>query len=172
VDVFFAAGRPAGPWGLAARDAQGTATVGSGTAFRPGGVVTVSTADAGAQENARTITWSGRGEGSFLVRGAAVDLNRQATGDMAVNLRLRTDRAPSRRVRLGAGKGSVDITGLMPKAGETATLKVKLSCLRAAGADLGAVEEPLILTTSGAAQVTILDLRLAPNTGDAVCPGG
>jgi beta-glucosidase len=150
-DVFFASGRVVAPWELATT-----------------GAVISKVIDAGAQENARVVSWSG--EGAFVVRGPAVDLQRQATGDMAVNLRLRVDQAPTAPVRLGLGKSSVDVSRLLPMPGEVATLKVKLSCLRAAGADLAAVTEPVVLSTSGAAAVTILDLRITSNTGDAVCP--
>jgi beta-glucosidase len=75
-------------------------------------------------------------------------------------------------VRLGLGRGSVDLSSLLrgASANEVRTVKVKLSCLRAAGADLGAVEEPMILSTSGRAVLTLVDARIAPNTGDAVCP--
>jgi beta-glucosidase len=178
-DVFFTAGRAREPWSLALRDASGAATVGSAYASSPGGAVQTTVVDAGAQENARAVTWTGAGPGALVVRGAPMNLQRQATGDMALSLRLRVDRRPQQPMRLGVGcgigcSGSVDITGLLSGGApaEVRTLKVKLSCLGAAGADLAKVEEPLVLSTSGAAALTILDMRLAPNTGDAVCPAG
>jgi beta-glucosidase len=177
IDVFFAAGRAAHPWSLALRDAGGAATVGSAYAASPGGVVQSNVVDAGAQENARSVTWSGQGPGALLVRGAPVDLQRQATGDMAVNLTVRVDRAPTAAMRLAAGcgagcEGGVDVSSLLRgPAPAPRTLKVKLSCLRSAGADLSRVDQPVVLSTSGSAALTILDMRIAPNTGDAVCPG-
>ena len=174
-DVFFAEGRVGSPWGFVLRDTRGEVRTEAGAS--PGGMVTLRPVDAGAQENARSLVWSGGGEGAFVVQGPPVDLQRQATGDMAVTMRFRVDRAPTAPVRLsvgcgGACRGGVDVTSLLgPASGEWRTVKVKLSCLRDAGADLSKAEEPLVLSTAGRLGLTVQDLRLSSNTGDAVCPG-
>jgi beta-glucosidase len=132
--------------------------------------------DAGAQENGRTLTWSGSRRASAAITGLAVDLSRQTTGDMAIAIRYRLDRAPTAPVLMtltgGNRPASLDITKLLTQgsAKEFRTLKIKLSCFRDAGADMSTVTSPLALTTSGALTLTFTDLRLATNEGDAVCP--
>ncbi len=71
--------------------------------------------DAGAQENARQATWTGRGV--LAIHGPAVDLSRQATGDMAVMVRYRIDAAPTGPVTMSIGcsddascAGTLDVT--------------------------------------------------------------
>jgi beta-glucosidase len=160
-DVFFAAGRAMGPWELAVTGAASS---------KP--------ADAGAQENARVVTWSG-GEGSFLVRGPAVDLQRQATGDMAVMVRYRIDAAPTGPVTLGIGcaddascAGTIDVTSAVKEAPLDAwqSVKIKLSCFQAAGAKMDHVTAPFVVRASGPFSLSLTEVRLASNEGDAICP--
>ena len=47
---------------------------------------------------------------------------------------------------------------------------MRLSCLRDAGTDVAAIEEPWGLATRGAFAVTVEDIRLQPNEGVAACP--
>ena len=102
---------------------------------------------------------------------------RQANGDMAIAVRLRVDEPPSGAafIELGcAGKvcASLDATRLLKAQppGEWRTLKVKLSCFREAAADMTKVTAPLGLRTGGRLGLSIGDVALAANTGDAVCP--
>jgi len=73
---------------------------------------------------------------------------------------------------LALGQGQVDVTDLFKAAplGEWRTMKVRLSCLRDAGADLAAVEQPWGLRAAGAFGVTVENIRLASNEGDTICP--
>ena len=70
--------------------------------------------------------------------------------------------------------GSVDLTGLLKEApvGQWRTLKVRLSCLRDAGADVAAVDQPFGLKATGPVTIAFEAVRLASNEGDAVCPKG
>lgn len=174
-DVFFAAGRTPAPWAFSLRDTTGEVRLDNGAS--PAGVLSIRPADAAAQESARAVTWSGAGLASLMIQGPVVDLQRQATGDMAVAVRFRTDVAPTSKVTLAAGcggacQGAVDITRLLGDrpTREFRTIKVKLSCLRDAGADLSKVEWPVVLATDGRLGLTIEDMRLVANTGDAICP--
>ncbi|MDQ0464332.1 beta-glucosidase [Caulobacter ginsengisoli] len=165
VDRYFVAGHAAAPWSLAVS-----------------GAASLKPVDAGAQENARQAQWSG--QGALTVSGQPVDLSRQATGDMAVMLRFRVDQAPTAPVRMtlacGPGCGaSLDVTSLFTvaataanDAGSWRTVKIKLSCFRAGGANLAAVSSPFALATTGRFTLTFTDIRLASNEGDAICPGG
>jgi beta-glucosidase len=56
--------------------------------------------------------------------------------------------------------------------GEWRILKVRLSCFRDAGADLTAVDTPFQIETAGALTLSVSEIRLAANEGDAICPAG
>ncbi len=175
-DLFFGAGKVASPWSLVLSEAGGSGPALMGNGESGSRAVMVQVVDAGAQENGRTVTWSGAQQASVTITGPAVDLSRQTTGDMAVAIRYRLDRAPTAPVMLtltgGNRPASLDITKLLTqgRAREFRTLKIKLSCFRDAGANMASVTSPLALTTSGALTLTFTDLRLATNEGDAVCP--
>lgn len=138
------------------------------------GALTTRRVDRAAQEDALALTWSG--PGAFLISGPAADLSRQTRADMAVQIRYRLD-APLRSdltvgVQCGDACGvPLDLAALMGSApvGEWRTVKVKLSCF-AAGAGMEAVTVPLALRASGPGQVSVSDLRIVSNEGDAVCP--
>jgi beta-glucosidase len=176
-DIFFRGGRTGPSWTLTVSDAGGAATVGSGPAASPRGVVTVKGVDAGAQESGKAVGWNGTGEGAVAITGPTDDMLRQANGDMAVAIRLRVDQAPSGPVALelecgGKVCASLDATRLLKGAplGEWRTVKVKLSCFRESAADMTHVTGPFALRTSGRFGLSFADVALATNTGDAVCP--
>ena len=54
--------------------------------------------------------------------------------------------------------------------GEWREIKVRLSCLRDAGANVTEVSEPFGLTTNAAFALSFEYVRLASNEGDAICP--
>jgi len=164
LERFFVDGHAPSPWSLSAS-----------------GAATVRAVDAGAQENARQATWSGQGGGVLAVTGGPADLRRQTNGDMALLMRYRVTTAPTGTVRLAVAcgpdcGGGVDVTRLLTRSSTAAPLdwqtsKIRLSCFQGAGADMSRVSSPFLLSTTGALSVTISDLRLVPNEGDAVCPG-
>ena len=165
LERFFVDGHTPSPWSLTAN-----------------GAATIRAIDAGAQENARLASWSGDGGGVLAVTGGPADLRRQTNGDMALLIRYRISTPPTAAVRLSVGcgpacEGALDVTSLLTvrPAGaqdEWRTSKIKLSCFQSAGADMSKVSSPFSLATDGALSLTISDLRLVPNEGDAVCPNG
>jgi beta-glucosidase len=50
-------------------------------------------------------------------------------------------------------------------------MKIKLSCLRKAGADMAKVDEPFALSTAAALDLSIAEIRVATDPAGAVCPG-
>ncbi|MFN3879676.1 MAG: putative glycoside hydrolase, partial [Brevundimonas sp.] len=172
LDRYFVDGRFIAPWSLMLRDAGGEFRLGaekSGASPRSG--VSVRSTDGAGQESARALTFS-QGGGQALIAAQPVDLIRQSNGEMAIAFRYRVDARAQGPVFLTLGAGSVDITSLVNAApvGEWRTLKVRLSCLRDTGADLAAVDQPWGLRTAADFAVTVEDIRLASNEGDAVCP--
>jgi beta-glucosidase len=160
VDRYFVDGRLPAPWRM---DFLGAGTI--------------KTIDAGAQENARQATWTG--QGTLAVHGPAVDLSRQTTGDMAVLVRYRIDAAPTAPVMMGIGcsddascGGTVDVTSAVKAAplNEWQSVKIKLSCFQAAGAKMDHVTAPFAVSTGGPFSMSLTEVRLASNEGDAICP--
>lgn len=175
--VYFRQGRAVSPWSLQAKDGAGSVRVTTTRQASPNGVVDVKSVDVQAQEDAKSVTWSGKGQGSVLVEGRPVDLRRQSNGDMVVTVRYRLDEKPTAPVLLTVGcsegcGGSVDISSLLApaKPGEWRTAKVKLSCFAAAGADMSKVDRPVEIVTAGRLALTFTDLRLDSNTGESTCP--
>ncbi|MCV0413862.1 MAG: hypothetical protein K5831_03165 [Brevundimonas sp.] len=172
VDRYFVDGRFVAPWSLMLRDAGGEFRLGaesSGASPRAG--VTVRSTDGAGQESARALTF-GAGGGHALIVARPVDLTRQANGEMALAFRYRVDARPDAAVMLTLGSGQVDVSAIFQAAplGEWRTLKTPLSCLKDAGADLAAVDQPWGLRSAGAFGVTVEDIRLGSDEGDAVCP--
>ena len=165
LERFFVDGHAPSPWSLGVS-----------------GAATIRAIDAGAQENARLATWSGESGGVLAVSGGPADLRRQTNGDMALLMRYRVSKPPTASVSLSMAcgpdcGGALDVTDLLALKSAAAeadwrTSKIKLSCFRDAGVDMSKVSSPFLLSTKGALAVTISDLRLVPNEGDAACPGG
>ena len=160
VDRYFVAGRVPAPWAMD--------FVGAGA---------VKAVDAGAQENARQADWTG--QGMLAIHGPPVDLSRQTTGDMAVMLRYRIESGPTQPVSMSIGcaddascAGTLDVTPLMTKTvgAEWRSVKIKLSCFQAAGAKMNHVTAPFVISTKGAFSLSVTEVRLASNEGDAICP--
>ncbi len=177
-DVFFAAGRMQGGARAVARDSGGERHApADGGADSPKGVLRMTVVDAGAQENARALTWSGAGSATLQFIGLSRDLSRQSNGDMAIAVTYVLNQAPTAPVTMGVGCGdgcsaSVDVTKYLQAAvpGKLQTLQVKLSCFAGKGADMTRIDQPFVLGTEGKLGLTLRDVRLASNEGDAVCP--
>ena len=160
VDRYFVDGRLPAPWRM---DFLGAGSV--------------KTIDAGAQENARQVAWTG--QGMLAIHGPPVDLSRQTTGDMAVMVRYRIDAPPAAPVTMSIGcaddascAGTLDVSNLVKaaKPGEWRSAKIKLSCFQAVGAKMDHVTAPFVIGTTAPFGVSLTEVRLASNEGDAICP--
>jgi beta-glucosidase len=178
-DLFFQKGHALAPWTLRVADAKGAADASTGATTSPGGALSIKPVDAGAQESARTVQWSGSGEGALVLSGPATDLVRQTNGDMAIALHYRIERKAEAPVRIdlqcnGATCASLDASKLFAAApmGEWRTVKIKLSCFRESSPDLSKVTAPFVLRTGGPFGLTFTDVSLVANTGDALCLKG
>ncbi|WP_374275193.1 exo 1,3/1,4-beta-D-glucan glucohydrolase [Brevundimonas sp.] len=173
VDRYFVDGRFVAPWSLMLRDGGGELKLGEEAVGRsPRGGVSARPVDGTGQETAVALSFAGDGPARVAIASAPIDLTRQTNGEMALSFRYRVDQAPTDAVRLGVGAGVIDITPRLSgaPAGEWGELKVRLSCFRDAGADVSAIDTPFLLETEGALGLSIEDVRLASNEGDAACP--
>ena len=176
---YLVDGRVVEPWSIALQDGGGQTRVGTEAAVAsPRGLVTMAVVDDLAQESGRRFRFAGGEQQHAIIWGRAVDLSRQANGEMALSFRYRVDAAPTDRVTLAVGaedpasQHGLDLTPILTGAanGQWQTVKVRLSCFRDAGADLTSLERPFQLTTSGRMTLSVSEIRLASNEGDAICP--
>ena len=176
---YLVDGRVVEPWSLALEDAGGQTRAGTEASIAsPRGAVTVTVVDDLAQESGRRFTFAGAPRQLALIWGNPVDLSRQANGEMALSFRYRVDAAPTDRVTLSAGAadpariGGFDLTPYLTDGplGQWHTIKIRLSCFGDAGADLTALERPFQLSTPGQLTLSVSEIRLASNEGDAICP--
>jgi len=176
ISEFFKAGNSVFPWEMIIGGPAGKKTVKTSRAVSPGGVTTIESADDGVQENIRKLSFNGKGLGRFEIRGTPIDLSRQATGDMALYMRVRSEGgAEAAKVNLSVDCGkdcskSQPLDDLLSKTkpGEWTEVSVKLSCF-AEGSSLKFVRSPFVIETNDAVNLTLSDVKLVTNEGQAVC---
>ena len=173
IDRYFVDGRDVSPWIMVLSDQSGATEVPvGGESASPQGRVASHSVDDLAQESGRQVVFQGAGEGRALMRGAPVDLTRQANGEMALSFRYRVDAKPAGPVSLALGGAALNMSTIFNAApiGEWRTVKVRLSCFRTAGADIATVDRPFELETAEPFTVSVAEIRLASNENDTVCP--
>ncbi|HZR36881.1 MAG TPA: exo 1,3/1,4-beta-D-glucan glucohydrolase [Nevskia sp.] len=175
---YLVQGRAAAPWQLVLRGGGQSLTVAAGSNSGAVAGLTMRAVDAeGVQEAGRELSWSGQGEAAIGITGGPLDMRMLANGDAALNIAYRVDERPTAPVRLelGCGPGCGSAVDLAPTLngvalGEWHTLKVKLACLRDAGADVARVMEPFALSTAGSLRLSLSSVQLASDPAGAVCP--
>ncbi len=176
---YLVDGRVIEPWSLALEDAGGQTRAGSeASVASPRGLVSLAVVDDLAQESGRRFRFGGGERQGVVIWGSAVDLSRQSNAEMALSFRYRVDASPTDPVMLSigtqgeSGQQGVNLTSFLNEApiGQWRTMKVRLSCFRDLGVDLAAVERPFQLTTSGRLTLSMSEIRLGANEGDAICP--
>lgn len=173
VENFFAAGKAVAPWRMYLVDGVAATVVEETRQSSSNKNLEVFSEDDTAQEDIKTLKFNG--PASFRISAAAVDLSRQATGDMALYLRYRINKKPEGDLSLAVegpdgGLGSQSLSGEIADAqiGQWRELSVKLSCFCDAG-KLSAVTSPVVINSTGAASISISDIRLTVNEGQAQC---
>ncbi len=175
---YLVHGRAAPPWQLVLRSVSQSQNIATGSNSGAVTGLSMRAVDAeGVQEAGRELSWSGRGEAAVAISGGPLDMRMLTNGDATLSIVYRVDERPSAPVRLELGCGSgcgsaVDLTATLDGAaiGEWRTLKVKLACLRDAGADVARVIEPFALSTAGRLRLSLSSVQLASDPAGAVCP--
>lgn len=160
-NVLFARGKPGGGRRLLLGE-------GNDLSANPGpALIAQRPADRRAQEDSVRIAWTGAGAATAALVGAPVDLTREANGDVALIVDVKVDTTPTAAVTLGGR----DVTARLRAIAATrqwGQVAVPLRCF--AGTDLAAVSRPFALTTTGALDLTISDIRLGtPAAGLVDC---
>lgn len=166
--VLFAAGKP----GAGRRLLMG---VPGALSTNPGpDLIDARPADRTAQEDSVRLRWTGAGNAvAAIVQDAPTDLSRQTNGDLALELELQVNAAPSADVSLlmACGEncaGGFPIRGLLAeaaKSGKWTRITIPLRCFEKAGVDMTRVETPLTLATAGSLDITLSAARIVSPSG-------
>ncbi|PLX56026.1 MAG: beta-glucosidase [Chromatiales bacterium] len=170
--------RAAAPWKLFVGDSKGwQVPVVGGAATSAGGVVSVSATDRTVQEDARRVSWNGKGEGQvYFQAGAPQDLATYLEQDAAILVDMKVEQPPTKKVTMRmdcqypcGAKG--DLTELMKKVPQDTwfPLSIDLHCFNKEGADFSRIDTPFLLLTRGRLALSFANLRIVPGAAaDAV----
>lgn len=133
-----------------------------------GDLVKVTGVDHLAQEDARRLAWSGKGEAVVALQShTALDVQRESNGDVMLLTTLRVDAAPSGDAWLsvGCGTGCTARVALAPTlaklpVGQWTRVGVPLKCLAKAGADVSKLDRPWSIGTAGTMTISVSRVAL------------
>ncbi len=158
------------PWSLNVISGVQAIGVSSSVVELPG--VTLSTMDKDVQEDARTLTFTGKESASVRFQSTFVeDLRQYIENDSALTVLVRKDQEFSESVMLEMHcdeadcQKSVDISAVMKgfTIHEWQELSVDLNCFVKQGVNFGRVTVPFGITTSGQGVMSFSTLKLQPN---------
>jgi beta-glucosidase len=180
--VYFEAGAVA-PWRLyVGDDVENPAleVIGTRTATANSTRLVVQPVDRALQGDAIRARWDGSGTAWLFAQGPPpIDLSRESNGMLSLSFDVMVEAPPTAPVTLAMGcgegcRGTVDMTQVLQKLPpkEWRTLNVKLRCFEAAGGQMQRITRPFELTTAGALDIRLANIRLtsAPE-GETICPG-
>ncbi|MCJ2184663.1 exo 1,3/1,4-beta-D-glucan glucohydrolase [Novosphingobium sp. 1949] len=134
------------------------------------GAVTIRNVDGGGtQEGARQFAFTG--PGSVTISGPVIDLTRQSNAQLSLRIAYRMDAGSARDLHLGMGAASLPAaTVFSAPVGEWSSVKVPLSCFEKAGAKMGALSRPFVLSGSAGVTLSVADAELDADPNYAMCP--
>jgi len=128
-----------------------------------------------AQEDARRLTWKGRRPAKVsLAARYPLDMSQYIGQNSALSFSMKVDAAPSGDVSLSmvCGEGCSSIlpwgdTLKQAKLGEYNDYKIDLRCFVDADEKLDALTEAFVMSSTGALDVVVADIKIVPNVGEA-----
>jgi beta-glucosidase len=166
--VYFTRGKPAQDFAVRLTGANGVATnVAAMPAATPDGSLHISALDYKAQEDARSLSWSGTASVE-LVAPAPLDIERETNGDVLLVTTLRVDAvSPGDTSTIGISCGA-GCSGRVPVGPQLSTLPkgqwlsvgIPLKCFRDAGANMSKVDRPFEWSSHFSGQIAITDVSL------------
>jgi len=170
---YLFAGDAVQPWRLALNDKAGNTQVTGNAQVSASAAISVKAADYQAQEDTIEVTWQDAAR--ISVQGNPVDLTRQTTADMALQIEYKVVSASSEKSSLfmecSDCNGQLDISaGLKAKAGQGWQLsQIKLSCFDLANGNLNNITVPFGLSSGAGTVVHLKEVKLVSNEGAASC---
>lgn len=150
IGIFFAKGLSPEPWRFE---------------LDPG--ITSKGVDKEAQEDAIELEWTKSATASIV--GDPVDFSREMNGDVALSFSYKVENKGSDPVYLNVNDQSLDITALITSEDWT-SLDITLTCLSNLGSDIGALSQPFGLKAGAGWKISIAQVQLRSNEGQAICP--
>ncbi len=176
--MYLQRGRPLQQLALTLTDTGGTARdVSSVPQSSVAGGIKIAAVDYKFQEDARRITWSGKGGEVSLQSPRPIELTRETNGDVMLVMTARPEDVPANGdVSLGVNcvsscRGRVSIRAALaglPK-NQWSTLAVPLKCFRQAGADMAALGAPFVLQSDVPLRLSLSEVKLDTHA-DVVLP--
>ncbi|WP_081916611.1 glycoside hydrolase family 3 protein [Luteibacter sp. 9135] len=170
--VYFTRGKPSQDVVVRLTGANGVAMdVAATPAATADGSLRIGALDYKAQEDARSLSWSGSGTGAAsiaLVAPAPMDVERETNGDVLLVTTLRVDAlSPGDNSTIGIGCGAGCGGGVavgsqlaaLPK-GQWLRVGIPLKCFRDAGANMGRIDRPFEWSSHSGGKVAITDVSL------------
>jgi len=174
VPLNILVGSPNAPWSLFIGDSDNWAAKVEGkTGTSDDGVnIVVTSEDKDIQEDARKIVFSGAKAGQvYLQSSESYDELAYLVSDATLSFDIRVDAQPTdaMNVRIDCGypcTGELDVTDLInaQPVGEWSHVAIDLQCFANRGTDFSKINSPLVLTTSGAATLSLANIAWQPNT--------
>jgi beta-glucosidase len=182
--VYFTHGKPAQGFALRVIGADGAAANVTATpAATTDGNLRITSFDYKAQEDARSLSWSGKGTArAALVAPAPLDVERETNGDVMLVTTLRIDAVSPQGASIGVacGKGCSAAVPIgrqltaLPR-GKWLRVGVPLKCFRDAGANMSKLDRPFEWSSGAGERIAITDVSLgtvADRTLDCPAKGG
>ncbi|WP_254424992.1 exo 1,3/1,4-beta-D-glucan glucohydrolase [Rhodanobacter sp. B04] len=167
--VYFTHGKPAQGFALRLTGANGAAANVTATpAATTDGSLRIGAFDYRAQEDARSLSWSGQGTArAELVAPAPLDVERETNGDVMLVTTLRIDALSPAGASIGVGCGA-GCSGQVPVGRQLAALPrgqwlrlgIPLKCFRDAGANMSSLDRPFEWTGHSGEQIAVTDVSL------------
>jgi len=174
--TLFAAGVPASSWSLVVGniDRVDETRITTFPAAALQGRARISATDYLVQEGARRFEIASGGSATTISTHDAIDISREANGDVMVLFTLRIDGAPqsaSVAARCeGANCGGATPVSL-PANGKFVRYGISLKCLASKGVDMTRITAPFVFQTQGKADYALAEVRLGTDA-EVVLPCG
>ena len=170
---LFVFGEAVRPWVLQGAS-EGQSIVAVDARTQVGNALSIRSVDRNAQEDARRFTWNGTSKASVEISGPGADYSQLK--DTALSIQYRVNTLPKATVKLflKCGEGcriDLNITDVFSSAepGLWMQTDIALDCFTAAGADLEEVTTVFGLETEGEFSISVSDIQLVTNEGQAIC---
>jgi beta-glucosidase len=170
---FLFAGDAVQPWRLVLSDSGGDTQVTSNGQVSAAGSLSIKAADYLAQEDTVEVSWQSKAQ--LSIQGSPVDLSRQSTADMAMQIDYKV-------VKLGLGSTQLylDCEGSNAQLDISEALQqqvsqgwqqaqIKLSCFALSTAQLSHISVPFGLRSDKGTVLQLKDVKLVSNEGQASC---
>lgn len=166
---LIALGKTTDGWRMHLRDAEGDTNVTDVRGKSPAGQLEVVPADNKIQEDTFIASWNG--SASLVIEGEAADFQAQLNEGQVLEIVYKVIAADVNKASLAMGQGAMDVAARFntgPAAGWQ-TARIPLSCFVEQGAQMSAMNEPLIIAAEGSLKLQITSVKLTSYSGTTSC---